>query len=502
MGLLFLTDLRGGDVVLGKLAATSLRAVYSLLAIFPVMAVSFILGGVAADDFRHTLVAICNALFFSLSMGMLVSAISREAQKAMSATLAGMLIFMFGLPQLADHLFHATGDEPGLGLLSPIYGITHAGMVGSAHNHFWLGTLGVHLTAWGLLLAAALLAPRTWQEKTARGPDGIFRLLALLGAGKNRSARHRLNDQNAICWIISRDRWSARISRIVVVLALAFLALSLKELWNMPSTPAALVPPPPVTYGTTTTTTTNASGGVTSSTTSAYVITASQNLSGNWFFLVASWCSGAFSLALELWLATHVARFYVEGKKSGFLELLLVTPVGPLDIIKGHWLALRKLFLAPAVAQLSLSLVMGLCSLAAIYARFPAGGPGGASAPANSWMSMQSIAIQQTVALVLGSIGWATGLFTIAWLSMWTGLVTKKTPVAVLKTLFFAKILPWFAVSCLVGMLFLALMRSVGTWAGAIIMCLPSLLFILVNLAIIALARHRVRVTASMWRAP
>src|SRR5689334_21600678 len=38
LGLLFLTDLRGYDVVLGKLMATSVQAVYGLLAIFPILA--------------------------------------------------------------------------------------------------------------------------------------------------------------------------------------------------------------------------------------------------------------------------------------------------------------------------------------------------------------------------------------------------------------------------------------------------------------------------------
>ena len=46
LGLLFLTDLTGYDVALGKLAATSLNAVYGLMAIFPVMAVPLLLGGV------------------------------------------------------------------------------------------------------------------------------------------------------------------------------------------------------------------------------------------------------------------------------------------------------------------------------------------------------------------------------------------------------------------------------------------------------------------------
>src|SRR5262245_47263996 len=47
LGLLFLTDLKGYDIVLGKLAATSLNVFYGLLAILPIMAVPLLLGGVA-----------------------------------------------------------------------------------------------------------------------------------------------------------------------------------------------------------------------------------------------------------------------------------------------------------------------------------------------------------------------------------------------------------------------------------------------------------------------
>src|SRR4051812_12692098 len=46
LGLLFLTDLKGYDVVLGKLAANSLHAFFGLLAIFPVLGLSLLLGGV------------------------------------------------------------------------------------------------------------------------------------------------------------------------------------------------------------------------------------------------------------------------------------------------------------------------------------------------------------------------------------------------------------------------------------------------------------------------
>src|SRR6266508_1949625 len=51
LGLLFLTDLKGYDVILGKLVAASLNAFYGLVAIFPVLAIPLLLGGVSPGEF-------------------------------------------------------------------------------------------------------------------------------------------------------------------------------------------------------------------------------------------------------------------------------------------------------------------------------------------------------------------------------------------------------------------------------------------------------------------
>ena len=45
LGLLFLTDLKGYDVVLGKLAASSLNAFYAVVAVVPVLALPLLMGG-------------------------------------------------------------------------------------------------------------------------------------------------------------------------------------------------------------------------------------------------------------------------------------------------------------------------------------------------------------------------------------------------------------------------------------------------------------------------
>src|SRR4051812_14009947 len=68
LGLLFLTDLKGYDVVLGKLAAKSITAAFCLLAIFPMLALPILLGGVTGGDFWRVVLALLNTLFLSASV--------------------------------------------------------------------------------------------------------------------------------------------------------------------------------------------------------------------------------------------------------------------------------------------------------------------------------------------------------------------------------------------------------------------------------------------------
>src|SRR6266536_3063732 len=96
LGLLFLTDLKGYDVVLGKLAATSLNSVYALLAILPVISLPVQLGGVAASELWQSTLVLLNTMFFSLAAGIFVSTLSRNERKAMFATVFVALLAMFG----------------------------------------------------------------------------------------------------------------------------------------------------------------------------------------------------------------------------------------------------------------------------------------------------------------------------------------------------------------------------------------------------------------------
>src|SRR5256884_5455765 len=71
LGFLFLTDLRGYDVVLGKLLATSLRCLFGMLAVFPILAITLLMGGVTGLEFWKAVLALVNALFLSLAAGLM-----------------------------------------------------------------------------------------------------------------------------------------------------------------------------------------------------------------------------------------------------------------------------------------------------------------------------------------------------------------------------------------------------------------------------------------------
>ena len=167
LGFLFLTDLRGYDVAGGKLLATSLRGSFALLAVFPILAITLLMGGVTGVQFWQTTLALVNALFCSLAAGLFISAISRDPQKAMAGTLFLLVLWLAGGP-LADAILAAVkrhAFEPVFSLSSPFFVFRSASAWGRAP--FWIGLLVSQGIAWVLLALASVLVPRTWQERRA-----------------------------------------------------------------------------------------------------------------------------------------------------------------------------------------------------------------------------------------------------------------------------------------------------------------------------------------------
>jgi len=79
LGLLFLTDLTGTDIALGKLAASSIQGACALVASLPILAIPLMMGGIAAKDYWLTALALIAALLCSAGIGLWASARARTA---------------------------------------------------------------------------------------------------------------------------------------------------------------------------------------------------------------------------------------------------------------------------------------------------------------------------------------------------------------------------------------------------------------------------------------
>src|SRR5687768_15987444 len=207
IGFLFLTDLKGFDVVFGKLAATSLRGFYAFIAIFPILAITLLMGGVTGVQFWKTVLALINALFLSLAAGLFVSAFSRDSQKALAATLVLMVLLSATGPLIDWGLseFRGRPFQPILSLTSPVYLFAVAGSWTPAP--FWTGLLVNQLLGWALLGITSALLPRSWQEKPrSSSATGSLVHRWKFGGTKRRAAlRRKLLAINPVLWLASRE---------------------------------------------------------------------------------------------------------------------------------------------------------------------------------------------------------------------------------------------------------------------------------------------------------
>src|SRR5436190_9096751 len=172
LGLLFLTDLRGYDVVLGKLAATSLNCTYGLLAIFPVLAIPLLLGGVSVGEFGRMTLVLMNGLFISLAAGIFVSAMSQSPRKAMACTFLLLLFMHGGLPTIGLWMTqHYYGGYPLSTFLLPSLGYAYQWASDAGYkarpDQYIASMVVIHGLGWLMLALASIIVRNSWQDKPA-----------------------------------------------------------------------------------------------------------------------------------------------------------------------------------------------------------------------------------------------------------------------------------------------------------------------------------------------
>jgi len=443
LGFLFLTDLRGYDVVLGKLLATSLRCVFALLAIFPVLAIALLLGGVAGGQFWRTLLALCHALFFSLAVGMFVSALSRHSQKALAGTLL-LLILLVGLGPCVDGLKQFAGGSyrPVLSLVSPGYVF----MMSYNSTAFWPAFLVSQGVAWTLLALASGLLPRTWQERPERtSAKALGRRYSWRYGGVKRRAllREKLLNLNPVLWLAARERGQAFDLWCVALLSLVFFF--------------------------------------------ALVITrASDGWWQAWSFI-----NNALWYGLYLWAAAKACQFFAEARRNGMIELLLAAPLTSQETVQGPWRALVRMFAVPMLLLLGMQFVASLLSSGGGRWLFGTGGEMG-------WGLVVLLA-------VVGVVGTLANLVALGWFGLWMGLVSRTARMATLKTIVFVEVIPWFALILISGLVIPLMMFSsswlnkntgpsqtvMSVWFPVMVAALPAGLALVKNVLFWQLARRK-----------
>jgi ABC-type transport system involved in multi-copper enzyme maturation permease subunit len=170
LGLLFLTDLKAYDVVFGKLAANSLHAIFGLLAVFPILGLALLIGGVTGLEFARLILVLVVTLFFSLSMGMVVSAVNREAKRAVMHAFL-LVLFFAGLFPVAwwfqwllfrgVRLHFLLWASPGYAYLEAFDASYHWR---NGAREFWSSMATLFVLGFGGIVLANLALPRSWQE--------------------------------------------------------------------------------------------------------------------------------------------------------------------------------------------------------------------------------------------------------------------------------------------------------------------------------------------------
>src|SRR5437867_3229435 len=389
LGLLFLTDLKGYDVVLGKLLATSVPAIYGVLAVFPVQAITLTMGGVTAGEFWRMTLVFLNTLFFSLSVGMLVSSVSHQENQAMTGAAGLILLVSMGLP-LVEFVLNHSGVPVRLAVALPSP-LTAWRLAFDASNRlwgrsFWVSLLWTHGLSWSFLIAASVLLPRLWRQREGMIPrttrpstGGDARLTG------RATKRTELLRMNPVYWLNSRRNAWPWITWMATLLAWVATLLSIGLVWGIgvPTTPLV--------------------------------------------FLSVPFASLLLTAPARIEVGIQASRFFSETRRTGALELLLCTPLTTEEIIKGHWLTLRRRFLAPVAA------VVGLVLLLLVFGLVEAG---------RDFMLFAVFMGGKCLFLVAAFIA---DLLAAGWVGMLMGLTAKKPNQAPGLTVLYTVALPAFA---------------------------------------------------------
>ncbi|HUS34083.1 MAG TPA: ABC transporter permease [Verrucomicrobiae bacterium] len=293
LGLLFLTDLKAPDIIIGKLLASSASLFFGLLALMPLLAIPFLIGGVTSRQMLFMILCLVNSLFFAISCGFLISTIFRQGWVTISAGLAAMLFYCALIPLVSDRLDSIIAPDS-IDVVSPTNFFVNV-VDNAPPNQIWLSFAVTHLLAWLHIFLTAKYLPVLWQERprSRRGQLWWERLRRLRFGGANTRTRFRtrLLNKNPLFWLSGREQVS---SSGLMTLLMIIASLSLVSGWKEVFVGLVLM------HG-----------------------------------------------MLLIRMSSAASHSFAEDRKSGALELLLATSLSVGDVLRGRWLALGRQFFGP-----------------------------------------------------------------------------------------------------------------------------------------------------------
>jgi ABC-type transport system involved in multi-copper enzyme maturation permease subunit len=313
LGLLFLTDLRGWHIILGKLVASSLNTVYGLLGLLPLLAIPILMGGVSVNAGVVSALAVVNLMFLCLALGIFVSTISWDERRATFAAVVTGLVVLIGPFAMGGLWVALYGRGPVLAVvvsaISPLFPLFSAlpNFTGIRAWPPFYDLVPSHLLGWLLLLMAGRLSERAWQSRSGGRAKRTVdeRLFTPRDPGSRSRHRRRMLEAHPLVWLLERHPGKRFYADGLV---LAILAI---WYWGYRS------------YGT------EMFGGP------------------SWFLVVP--LAFLVHLIFASWVVAESSMRLLEDRRSGALELLLCTSLTDRDVIHGHRLALRRLFLRPVL---------------------------------------------------------------------------------------------------------------------------------------------------------
>ena len=318
LGFLFLTNLKGLDVVAGKIAINAVTTSFGLLAVFPVFFLPILAGGVTWPETLRVLLAIAVAFLFALTLGVWVSTRAYDARNAVmtSITILALLVVLplLYLVILGD-VFRLSPSFIGIPQLSPgmlLFYAREPWFVGpNGQTTYWSSIL-LFLVASGIFTTlASRTLPKIWRLEgppQSPTPSRLRKIRAKLFAPFARTCKARL-----IC--LSPNPFAD-----------FFLTRFTRSTWAKPLQVFALF-----LFG--------------------LLILFSFGQGNEEPYIFAMMILFAFHAMAKFVFAFDVTRALNDDKRSSALELLLITVLGETSVAHGQADAFRKRF-RPAMRRL------------------------------------------------------------------------------------------------------------------------------------------------------